>query len=149
VTRIDPVLVGHHCIDHCTFILNPNFSLIQEEAVGSIYQNGEIMSVNHAPTSASLSGLVARDSEMVNNAEEIPFLVTHWLANYKSKATEGEEGPEHEQAMQRIRKATSEIASAFSSLGAYGTSYQVWILHNLFPSNFISLLTFLFFALSL
>jgi hypothetical protein len=56
-----------------------------------------------------------------DNAAEIPFLVTHWLANYETK----EKKEEHQDAIQRIRKATSDIASAFASLGAYGTAFQV------------------------
>jgi hypothetical protein len=56
-----------------------------------------------------------------DNAAEIPFLVTHWLANYETK----EQKEEHLRAIQRIRKATSDIASAFASLGAYGTAFQV------------------------
>lgn len=74
-----------------------------------------------------------------NIPKELPFLVTHWLANYGSSsnldgsaatttinpaaATASEE--DRQQAVARIRKATSEIASAFATLGAYGTSMRV------------------------
>jgi hypothetical protein len=53
---------------------------------------------------------------------ELPFLVTHWLRNYQ-----GPEGGDEERkvAIKRLRNATTEMAAAFSSLGAYGTSSRV------------------------
>eukprot|EP00980_Cylindrotheca_fusiformis_P006269 scaffold1340_cov122-Cylindrotheca_fusiformis.AAC.12 len=56
--------------------------------------------------------------------KDIPFLVTHWLANY-SAAPADDDKDKNQEAIQRIRKATSDIASAFASMGAYGTSFQV------------------------
>lgn len=60
------------------------------------------------------------------NQEDIPFLVTHYLANFhKEEHKESSLDPERKEALDRIRRATNEIASAFSTLGAYGTSYRV------------------------
>ena len=54
---------------------------------------------------------------------ELPFLVTHWLANFRQPENEGD--LQHEEAMERLRNATSEIAAAFSSLGTFGPSSRV------------------------
>lgn len=64
------------------------------------------------------------------NQEDLPFLVTHYLANfhkeeYKEESKASSLDPEQKEALDRIRRATNEIASAFSTLGAYGTSYRV------------------------
>ncbi|KAL3920258.1 MAG: hypothetical protein SGILL_003351, partial [Bacillariaceae sp.] len=63
---------------------------------------------------------------------ELPFLVTHWLANYGSNSDDPTVGTnsarsqdERQEAMERLRLATSELASAFSTLGAYGTTFRV------------------------
>jgi hypothetical protein len=65
---------------------------------------------------------------------ELPFLVTHWLANYDgtttpatstSAITAAPSEAERQEAMTRIRRATSEIASAFATLGAFGTTMRV------------------------
>ena len=71
--------------------------------------------------------------------EEIPFLVTHWLANYgsnssnnndNSNSSSSKEAQDREQmAIAKIRRATSEIASALNTLGAYGTTLRVSELH--------------------
>ena len=83
----------------------------------------------HAPTDTSGESLTNNDVEdeaMTGKAEEMPFLVTHWLANYGAASTVvGTKNVEQQEALDRIRKATSEIASAFESLGAYGTAIQV------------------------
>ena len=95
-----------------------------------------------------------------NNAgqlqQELPFLVTHWLANYGRSGSSNSNGSstnesnimttsnscdagdttttnslhemqqrEREEALSTIRRATSELASAFSVLGAYGSTIQV------------------------
>ena len=59
--------------------------------------------------------------------QEIPFLVTHWLANYgKNIINDGEEIQDPERiAISKIQRATSEIASAFATLGAYGKTLRV------------------------
>ena len=83
----------------------------------------------HAPTDTSEESLTnndVKDEAMTGKAEEMPFLVTHWLANYGAASTVvGTKNVEQQEALDRIRKATSEIASAFESLGAYGTAIQV------------------------
>ena len=59
--------------------------------------------------------------------QEMPFLVTHWLENYDRSSSASSNCPNDKQqeAMARIRRATSEIASAFATLGAYGTTFRV------------------------
>lgn len=54
---------------------------------------------------------------------ELPFLVTHWLSNYANKKGRKEDGDED--AIRRVRKAASDLASAFSSLGAFGSANVV------------------------
>ncbi len=68
---------------------------------------------------------ISSDVAQQQISQEIPFLVTHWLANYeKSKSTaSGDE--KQKAAMAKIRNAASEIASAFATLGAYGTTLRV------------------------
>ena len=58
-------------------------------------------------------------------SSELPFLVTHWLANYR--LLEGQETGDRkrDEAIECLRNAASEIAKAFSSLGVYGTSSEV------------------------
>ena len=56
---------------------------------------------------------------------EIPFLVTHWLSNYEKSNSSGSQDNSEKIAMAKIRSAASEIASAFASLGAYGTTLRV------------------------
>lgn len=74
------------------------------------------------------------------NGTELPFLVTHWLQNFDPSASIGDRllGPSpatsedraKQVALERIRKATSELASAFTALGAYGSFSTVrQILH--------------------
>ena len=66
--------------------------------------------------------------------QELPFLVTHWLANYRSSSSNdnnniSNEETQHQErereAMAKIRRATSDIASALASIGAYGTTFRV------------------------
>jgi hypothetical protein len=84
------------------------------------------------------------DDDHVRN--ELPFLVTHWLANYgtasQSRGTTGATAapgftdaasprdPQQREAIERIRRATAEIASAFSSLGAYGSTFTFRVSRN-------------------
>lgn len=59
-------------------------------------------------------------------APDLPFLVTHWLANYSNEASQSDSRDRNgEDAVLRIRRAASQIASAFSVLGAYGTASRV------------------------
>jgi len=55
-------------------------------------------------------------------SSELPFLVTHWLANYQSKVPEEFIDRQEQDAIQQIHNAAAELASAFTSLGAYGTA---------------------------
>ena len=52
---------------------------------------------------------------------DVPFLVTHWLGQFGKKNDQGRRNQDQAEALQKIRLATAEIASAFSTLGAYGT----------------------------
>ncbi len=61
---------------------------------------------------------------------EVPFLVTHWLANLHGAnflANNGENRDERSRrdAIRRIRRAAVDIASAFTDLGAFGVSSRV------------------------
>lgn len=62
------------------------------------------------------------EAEEANISQELPFLVTNWLANYRSPS--GDAGCEAEK---RIRDAAAELASAFASAGAFGTRTTVSI----------------------
>jgi hypothetical protein len=76
-------------------------------------------------------------TEMTHGAnqiqQELPFLVTHWLANYGNNnnivgatgTTASALERDRQEAIARIRRATTEIASAFRTLGAYGTTFRV------------------------
>lgn len=57
--------------------------------------------------------------------EALPFLVTHWLANLERDKSDSNDSEERQRALERIRDASAEIASAFSSLGAFGTTIHV------------------------
>lgn len=64
-------------------------------------------------------------------ASDLPFLVTHWLAHYNNQQQGQEESsatertPEERDAIQRIRRAASELSSAFHALGSFGTTSRV------------------------
>jgi hypothetical protein len=54
--------------------------------------------------------------------------VTQWIANYSNSSQDGETKEEKEgkdAALRRIRNAASELAAAFSTLGAYGPAIRV------------------------
>jgi len=68
----------------------------------------------------SSSSAVASDYES-NASTDLPFLITHWLANYNANT----EDPDKKQALEQMKKATSQLASAFSTLGAFGTTIRV------------------------
>jgi len=68
----------------------------------------------------------ASDGSSPPSVAELPFLVTHWLANYQRQQQHQEEGDQQsDKAIERLRNATSEMAAAFSALGAYGTTSRV------------------------
>jgi hypothetical protein len=88
--------------------------------------------VNRILPQSSAADLVPPTSASVQM--ELPFLVTHYLANYRPH--EGSHGttagsltnPHHdpqEAAVERIRKAATELADAFEALGAFGTALRV------------------------
>jgi hypothetical protein len=77
--------------------------------------------------STSTENAGQRPRDPIDSAE-LPFIVTHWLQNYNPDANRDERSfsavPEDavkKAALERIRKATSELASAFTALGAYGS----------------------------
>lgn len=95
-------------------------------------------------SNGTATDLSAETVESNNNIQhELAFLVTHWLANYGnaypsangthhlsndvlSRATAATSDEQQQRvAIERIRRATAEIASAFASLGAYGTTFRV------------------------
>ncbi|KAG7365261.1 serine/threonine protein kinase containing WD-40 repeat domain [Nitzschia inconspicua] len=87
---------------------------------GNNHDGSDGVDASNANTDALLSGI----------PQELPFLVTHWLANFDNQrvvANDASIAPsesERQHAIARIRRATSEIASAFATLGAYGTSMR-------------------------
>jgi hypothetical protein len=61
---------------------------------------------------------------------ELPFLVTHWLSTlYEPKGGKknaaADTNVEQKEAMDKIRRAAADLASAFSTLGAFGTASRV------------------------
>ena len=64
---------------------------------------------------------------MSEQQQNLPFLVTHYLAHFQKEHNAAERAfdAEKRKALDKIRQATREIASAFSSLGAYGTAFGV------------------------
>lgn len=52
---------------------------------------------------------------------DVPFLVTHWLDQFGKINDQELPNQVHADAFEKIRRATSQIASAFSTLGVYGT----------------------------
>ena len=85
--------------------------------------NSPTANPNAHEESVSESVLCGGDTSILTS--ELPFLVTHWLANYKATTCNSEDDRRRDDAIQRIHCAASEIASAFSVLGAYGTTYMV------------------------
>jgi hypothetical protein len=85
-------------------------------------------------------------------SSELPFLVTHWLANYRESGNQVTGDRERDAAIERLRTAAFEMAGAFSALGAYGTSSQVSAAASSSPSvhiTFVLLILFLKYVLSL
>jgi hypothetical protein len=93
---------------------------------------------NTNAASAGRPSSVEPNAEMFNNRGEFPFLVTHYLANYGAQNGEEIIDPQRKAALDRLQKATAEIASAFASLGAYGTTFPVSNdVHCSFQSKFV------------
>ena len=72
---------------------------------------------------SSTSRATSEEDASTGAAEQLPFLVTHWLSQYSSNTAS--ESLEEQEALDRVRRATSELAGAFASLGAYGTAMRV------------------------
>lgn len=79
-------------------------------------------------------GSLRRPQEAANDSE-LAFLVTHWLRNFNqtngsnaaaspNDATTMDDRSKRE-ALERIQRATSDLASAFSALGTFGTATAV------------------------
>lgn len=114
-------------------------------AVGSLVASkfGIIMDSSASAAGAAAADPSDNDDPSNSIPQEIPFLVTHWLANYGRGASSSsmtttharsvvaplgdndDENRRRQEALTTIRRATSEIASAFASLGAYGTTLRV------------------------
>lgn len=109
-----------------------------------------------APAAAALGPLAASSSATTDggtatNHEELPFLVTHWLANFASAAASAGQAPppsdiglpalpagagasstgatasaeEREEALRRLHRAAGDVASAFAALGMFGSATTV------------------------
>ena len=67
------------------------------------------------------------DMSSTRQSSDLPFLVTHWLTSYGLDRDVHEECKEQQNAdaLERIRKATSELSQAFSDLGAFGHTIVV------------------------
>jgi hypothetical protein len=55
------------------------------------------------------------------NPAELPFLVTHWLSNFHAS----NEDAANDDAVRRLQDAASQMASAFTDLGVFGTANKV------------------------
>eukprot|EP00934_Nitzschia_sp_Nitz4_P007938 Nitzschia sp. Nitz4//scaffold221_size33835//940//7855//NITZ4_007849-RA/size33835-augustus-gene-0.0-mRNA-1//1//CDS//3329542551//7928//frame0 len=88
----------------------------------SVERSAEIPSQQQEAPVASIAGSLS---------EEVPFLVTNWLVNYSTVRQQTPTNDTQRQALERFRRATAEIASSLSVLGAFGESSQP----TLFDSN--------------
>lgn len=55
---------------------------------------------------------------------ELPFLVTHWLAGFKTAA--GLSG-QQAAAAETVQRAANDLAQAFSVLGVFGSAVRGWL----------------------
>ncbi len=72
-------------------------------------------------------------------SSDLPFLVTHWLSHYsvENNAQNGNSIPTghgtsatdeaQQDALNRIQRATNDLANAFADLGAFGVNLSVSI----------------------
>ena len=74
------------------------------------------MSMQHHDEIASMS-----ESSTGSDGANLPFLITHWLSNFKP----GQEDGGDARGISRVHKAAAELASAFRDLGAYGQALNV------------------------
>ena len=104
-------------------------------------------SIVTSPAAAGPSAASSSATGTAMNHEELPFLVTHWLANFASAAASAghpsDVGPpalpagagasstaaataeEREEALRRLHRAASDVASAFAALGMFGSATTV------------------------
>jgi hypothetical protein len=73
---------------------------------------------------------ISTSTDTVN--DEIPFLVTDWLAQYRAPTSarysnDPQQQEIQERALQRIQYATALLSQSFAELGAYGTCRDVSI----------------------
>ncbi|CAB9519710.1 bromodomain and WD repeat domain containing [Seminavis robusta] len=86
------------------------------------------MSEERAPASGTgnADASTARRQQEPFDSAELPFLVTHWLRNFPSSQDSGgtttSSAEEKHAALARIQRAAGDLASAFSTLGAFGSS---------------------------
>lgn len=66
---------------------------------------------------------------------ELPFLVTHWLSEYFGGDQHNAGTMEQQAAVTKIHKAAADLASAFSAIGAFGSSVRVRTSFLLFVSH--------------
>jgi len=71
------------------------------------------------------SAVSSSSSSSSSSLEGLPFLVTHWLAHYDDDGGAVDHDDQRRVAVERIRQASAELASAFSTLGAFGTAIRV------------------------
>jgi hypothetical protein len=62
-----------------------------------------------------------KDTRVAPVQGELPFLVTHWLAKFASTSGSGHDAA----AFAKIHNAAADLASAFDTLGAFGTVTKV------------------------
>ena len=83
------------------------------------------ISLKHSGDNGNPPGNTNAESHGSGDTDDIPFLVTHWLEQFGKGNKQGLATQDQAEAFEKIRRATSEIASAFSALGAYGTMNRV------------------------
>ena len=116
--------------------LAPLVSTMDENNDNSIMEDTPVDSV---PEAAS-----APESAEPVRSEDLPFLVTHWLAHFQGQPTQEGRTPEERQAIRQIHRAASELSAAFHTLGSFGTTNRVrhsvagrWFVRlNIFISHF-------------
>ena len=116
--------------------------------------NGPPSSSSTAATAAAAASSSTNNSHSIAMNQELPFLVTHWLANFAASSSADSAPPvagssqvlagapalavssadvsstgataeEREEAIRRLQRATGDIASAFTTLGIFGSATTV------------------------
>jgi hypothetical protein len=96
---------------------------------------GSEQASSRSETASNLPTASLEEVSANNVRQELPFLVTSWLAQFASNSNKrsvrgtaaASETDDETEALARIRHAASELAAAFSSLGAFGTAARVRI----------------------